>query len=873
MPVSTFDAHELSPGDSFLIKSPSKDDENLVKSVVYAGENLILYDKFYEKIRFDPVNDDSIITLLELAFNYSYLSSKQLEFPNIEPEITQKDYETRIHAWKSRIETLIKNILLPRKIVSKVFIPLRPSLIEVNTPIYRKFDPAKNPLQPKNFLRMISKFFSDQRVDISEILPVQIPKRDTVMLLHHMTVDRQWQSQSIPPEPNYLLYENFEDYEHAYLNWYEITHGSVSIQDARDFKNNIKVEFANHQTIGKIEKETQEKSQPDLIYSYDWVKGLKKPNDSINLDLFYEPTNPPEKENILAENMVFGVDKDEFLNQMIYFGEYQPKIKSNGPQHAFKVLHYPIKSYDQEELQNVINTNPFKIFNYCIDEKQLSSLLEATTNNTSPIVKLINSFNHIELNQYLDIADNSSCHAYRISYFFKLMMKYPKIRLFMLNIFKNPDNIDFLYRFVRIFLVLCHENIRLHKRPENCSHFSISVEQVHLLSILINLQLSPPFTEFDCELHRLCRVELANIASFLQNPIICVGLMKSLKNDVYSPTSFDICTLSSIPSDQILNLLLKDQILETVIEASEYKIGRYFLNSIMYMISGWFAHNFILQSRNFKQNVIFKISATASQFISIILNQYGRYVCQGNCPPQLDHINDILQVILHGYSKRFLPIINSIIRLMNQIKLTDSDSYYEGLAGSFLGQICVQALCGSNINVEECFEILMQCTNFPNFSSQILFNGEFVHLLLDNLITGTRKSMAAAWKIFNAAEKNKNAVISTFSLPDCQIKFQKMAETQNPFVFRKFCKFIMTLTRIGGFGLLDKFLPLIAPKMGSFACTIKNSYLIFGNSKAVRVMQQMLTKLFSSEIKSDFRSNLKHHLESLKFEMNKYKKL
>lgn len=836
-----------------------------LNGAVFIDKELVLYDKYYEPVKSQA--DDSTYTLLDKIFFNENLSIKDFSFPSIELENNKKNYGVSMSSWKLQLEKITNGIILPNIIVSKTFIPSFPSIIEPNTPIYRKFDPAKNPLQPKNLVSLISKITTDKKIDLNENFPQQLPKRDTLQFKHHVAVDKQWQSQLIPAEPNYLLYKTFEEYERAYQNWEEITRKQFEIPQypkVGDFRHIIKVDFAKSQQTEDFRPAKQENENNDDRYA--WVKKVDfSPGFDFQLEKLFEPIEKePEQKN---DYIVFGVNKEEFINDMIQYGVHKESLDASSPVHVFKYLENRVQDVDLTNVEQELHENPLKIFKY---DGDLDTMLQSIQQTSGWVLQstIANNFNNSTLMKLIDIAENSATHFYKVSLLFKKIISNPRVAACLFNEFKNPEKIDIFYKFIRIALAHAQENVQLYYIQHLRTDLSVAIEQIHFFSLLLDTNLVQVFTELHTNIYEFCRNTLKYISSQLENQIQVIGLWNTAQTDDYGEYSYEICALLSMHSELIYHQLFKDSF-SKMLEISEFKVGRYILNSIGYSNPGWFARNFITMSKDFKSRLASTINPTFSYFMSLLLDQYRVHLHRVNLPPQMDHISDILQPIIHDYSERLYPIVNVIIKIINDFIPKKKNQFFNDLCGSFISQICTLAVSKTTMSIERSFGILARCTKFPTYNSQILSNGEFVNILINGLLVGSKKSIHDAWKIFMALASTDASMDKIFKIADISSRFQRVAETEDPLVFQKFCKLIIKIYNTGGFQLLDKFLVLIDSKMGRFACTIKNSSILFGYSDTTKTMYEMLNIIYHKHGSSTFKTKMKKHLESVNFEFKK----
>jgi hypothetical protein len=200
---------------------------------------------------------------------------------------------------------------------------------------FRTFKATFWPLLPENYCDMLERVFQRRPIVPDEPFQYQIPKRELIYYHHHVSSEDQWQAQLIPREPFPGLYETYEEYRDAYMNWAIISSKSLTIPI---------VSVAEFQGIALLHpvprpqrRVVRSPSAPSLLIALDprrcqssmdlgWVKPLTHP---VNIDGLGTGRSYVAVSDRAVE--AFGMNSKAFVADHISFGISTTMLQTEGP--------------------------------------------------------------------------------------------------------------------------------------------------------------------------------------------------------------------------------------------------------------------------------------------------------------------------------------------------------------------------------------------------------------------------------------------------------------------------------------------------------------------------------------------------------------
>ena len=857
---------------------------------VYFDGEMQLFDKKYQKIKRTPIE---IPLTGPMSFDgyrpgATFPEFDSLIFPNFKNFNDFEDFCIALLTWKTKIKKFTDSVYTPYPLLTKTFIPSRPSIIERNTPIYRKFDQMNNPLMPKNIVKLHEYLLSSEDPDLEEKFPYQIPKKQPVFLKHQMTNESQWQTQMMPVEPQPLIYETFEDYEVAFINWFKATKECMKKEPIKpqEFQSILNINKTTlvkpkQMNIKKITEENKKIVHNEVDYS--WVKLVKRGRQffmkNYNFSKLVENNNvtSQKEENIKNNTIVFGVDKDTFISDFMKYGVHRDTLKAITTLTPFKSLSYYVnenadKKFDEfcESIKSETCTNlcGFLSIQYPLEKTRKYANILLTSKEFGK--KYGNIFSPTNLNTLFDLASYSDQNSIRASYFIEMLTSTPKSEI-VANYLLKKENVESLFKFTKLALCLSKDNVELFPIPTVKTEFALKVEQVHLASLLLSSPASKFYMIFECKLLDFCRRESLEIAKMIRNDVNIDELWRGVETNEPNEMTQIMFTLVSIHSENIIYALIGDKIFEKVIELSQYSIGRKFLFKIIFAKGGQIATHLIINDDKFTPETVPLINKASASILSLLIDEYSAFLLQRHCYAKIHQLNHILDAILHCYAPHLNPIIMSIIHIFANHKLVHQSetTYFDGIIGSFVAQVGILCTYNESVSFTDAMLMLEPCLSLSNCIEQILFNQPFVVKVMVEMNGASRKSAREAWKLFDKLVSKYANAQKALSLAGIDKPLAQIAASENPYTFRKFSDFIVTIANYDDPYILDMLESLLSGSFGRMACTYKNANKLFGNSpKAIQSIERMISKIVNTNGK--FMINLTTHLSSLGIEWRRF---
>ncbi|EAX95139.1 hypothetical protein TVAG_268760 [Trichomonas vaginalis G3] len=858
---------------------------SLTSEPAFFDERMYLYDKFYKlikRISYDA-NKKGPYSFESYTPNAKYPAFGLLRFPEYNQFDGPVEYHKTITIWKEKVLKFCTGVLLPSPILCKTFIPSRPSILDPSTPYYRKFDPKKYPLQPKNMIFLHEALLSDKPPNYYEVFPQQFPKRDEVVLADHLVNKMQWQSQMVVKEPLTLIYSNFQEYHEAFKNWMNLVTQRFCVQPpipVRQFKDILKMPKYEPMVSTKFKVDPQK--QKDMIKDmpdYSWVSSVKQkglpraPHIPKVLKIKYIPIVKTEYENII----VYGVMKETFKQDFIDYG-FDTKTKySEGPVYPFTYLVYHQKDKEsiraglKKIIKSIQPNDPYsilKFLDYEFNWDVLRLIVSSKIKGTKMLEVILTPPNFDLFKVILLYSQKSIDHSYRCSILLKILIYHSKFTNILPVLFQK-ENIHYLYQFTRLIMLTCDYNIPLHPVYGD-SEIAILIAQAHFASDLIASYIFQIDTQGERDINNICHKITAEIAKYFSIQENKERLFESLRSNEFTEESRCYCTLSIIFSERIIETLFSQDTINIILSILPYKVGKYFIYNCVYANTYKMALLFIRSSLSFNHNNLITVDHNTAYFLGYFIDCLPSFMfsCKGYSP--FDHVNRILQTTLNDLNQNLIPFVYSLVKFIsnvNSMKL-DSINLFQDLIGSAICRIDVQYNMEKNISYKNVLKFLKPISKIKFFPQKFLEAPDLVLAVMDQLESPNMVTMLGSWGIFKAACASQDLMHSILLIGGVDKRLQKLTSSENPYVISEFCIFIKNLGKHDA-KLLDLLESLIQPSMGRFACTIKNMDFLFADyAKTKKSINDMLMQVYS--VNSKFSTDLTPHLMSLQMDLRRY---
>ena len=855
------------------------------ESPVYVDGKMKLYDKNFDLITSQPINSifnkenpeeqhGGPFSFQSYTPNSVFPEFGLLQFPDYHLTDKKDEYIGSLIQWHKKALQFTSGILLPNPILAKTYETSRPSVFEKNSPEFRKYNPIKDNPTPKNLMFLHSKLF-EENPDLEEPFPQQIPRRDIVITKHQMTNENQWQSQMIAQEPLHLLYRNFEEFESAYKNWYVVCNSDIQTPPIRPHQF---VEILGIEKQPKIckEKFTFREAEHKQIIDYSWAENLGKAKCNFSLDRIKRKKKTSV--SIYPDNTItINVDRTDFISDMMDYGVHWAALSSPGTLNPSKYVYYEYMPEEDQKMEKFIQKiSPeistsellrFLFINY--DTTKFPKFLNSRSGKTLFKTILDSKIRPCHLRSLFEIAEYTDQFALRVALVFPSLTSSPN-SIDLANHLLMKENINDLYRFTKLEALLSKNLFQIYEPLEVQNEFSILVCQLHYASTLLSLPVSQFCMPFETQLLSFCKKTTKLVIEKLHDGTTIEHLWNSLKSDEVSHSSTLMEILESIPSDSIMLALTKNGLLDCIVKMTKYKIGRKFINKLIFTKGGKEAARLIRKSSDFTTSIIQEIDEVGAFIIAIYINEYSLFLRDVHCYVPLQNLNSILLQILVSYTPKFNPIIRTIVSTLctREFISPEDVGYYEGLIANFCGQICIQSTLDKTISVNDAIQILLPCIRLKAAVEQISNNQDFCALLITEMNGTDMKNVHKAWKLFQALASSMKLLTNVFRSPESGKALQAIATSENPLIFLKFSEFITMLADAPDNSVLDYIEKQITSSIGRIACTYKNSTKLFHDyPKTLNCTENMCVAVLNTN--GNFKQSLSNHLSSLGIDWKK----
>lgn len=462
----------------------------------------------------------------------------QIVFPNPNNFTSKEQYESALLTWFRQANRYLASVALPTPITSCFYVPSAPKIFtqeeKTNLLRYKTFKPNVWQLLPKNYLHMVDLLLSNEEIYPNIPFPEQIPKREPILYLHHITREPQWMGQMIPVEPKPFIYDNVNDYEKAYVNWSIITCDQLKkppippsqfgeIASLQCYYN------SKEETAGKsidkpsIKRKIKKKNKFPMkiikktksLIDLDWAKNkniVSKEMISSNLQNLFHVMIKPKKNitNLEPVVEVFGIkDKSAFVQEMVEYGYQSETLISSRPIHPIYFLFgtpATTLNYFEHLLYNPNNyTLPvfLKILDSDFTRDQFDTLLSNTVSNNINhgqvvVANLVDSFlnDQQKVMYLLAYSKRSLKHSICLSFLFRSLFNISTSYELFYTIIK-PSNIVLFYHIISKIAITSHRRITITPMITNFKNTPLmKINHLYLIQsflILFNENDNPEF--------------------------------------------------------------------------------------------------------------------------------------------------------------------------------------------------------------------------------------------------------------------------------------------------------------------------------------------------------------------------------------------
>jgi len=825
-----------------------------------------LYDVHYRKLHKKP-NDLQIgsfrkgpFSIPEYQVNQVYPTMQQFVYPNPGMFTEKEEYEAACKRWEVLMGNFTSTVFMPSPILSKFYVPKRPpKFVDVSTEM-RYFKQVLSPLLPKNHIELQQILLNPERpkLDSEKSFNDQIPYREEVKYKHQISFDLQWQSQMVPREPMFFLYDKFEDFEKAYQRWGNLAITSLNV---------VPIPPSQMLSVAKID-EIQRKApiENTLIETFEYpANNTEMPYQPLNERLFlpvfgsFMTQHNRIETQIVAKPKnyhVIGVDKNKFQNDMEEYGVDENSVFSRVPVcPLFSVELY--KSENEEKLlQDHFNLNwqdQFKLIKFLYIDFSIECYQRflMTKNKDYDVQSLIdNLLNSQTLEAFVSISKVTPQVMYRCALVLRTFFNGPKAEDLLKYIIENRKLAQLL-QLVRISSLMTSKGFEILPLPVSHSEDIVQICVLYLLSALVSFDIIPHFHPIQDFLLGLCKTMSISISS---------------KENIFESLSKEDCF------DSILSIiaLIPSHSLQTAVFSKNYRallemanhspkiekaLTRFTVCGSTLSMASIFHGGFSLSKED-----VYSLTPQLSNILVLSTINYYSYLQSNQSisnPVQL--FNSYLE-IASQYKPAYYYILKHFGQLFTDKMLINNSSLK---LETLVDRICTLAEDKSLMDTLTTFRLLIPIVSSYESQRRVLQQKSVYQSLVHSINEPDQVKLITAWSLFNRFSEYPMIYNEILTSTDTKIPGIFSSNPLIPTAVRELSNFLVTIIKKSDQLSNETITSVIREKVGSIAC-IHSRKQLAKFPEAQQAIENLVNEILSRE-KSTFKelaTTLKNYITS-----------
>lgn len=550
-------------------------------------------DRFYrpvKKLNFDAdapeYQKQNPITHVKIPLIY-HIQTDPAPFPEPADFRNRPDYVRAVKTWGEKLQLRMSSTFSPVPVTGEFFVPSGPKIFKAEEKTdpgrMRTFKPAIWPLFPANYMEMLKIIFTKRDVDPDKKFPHQVPKRDPILYKHHITSQKQWQSQMFTHEPVPELYDSYEEFELSYKNWQSVVLDEIMtpVMEPKHFATLLGLNLVKESTDAD---QTSSKKVHDQGH---WASALKPPKNMKRVmkwcrhaSKLIQKKKPKFKAPKLDVLMVTGLTDtpEQFVSDMTNYGD-NFKHDLGKPERPIAFLRRSEKSMLHELMyETVLNADTYdlpslmQLMECELDSSQLDKLMTKKLNGKAFANILTDPENSHIWKNLVPIADRSMDFAYRVSVFMDSIFYYDQSC--KLDEVWNPQGDLFRFRQLVVLLSFKHDaRTRILPILKSSVPRVDSINLVYFLSMFLEVMQKYHGARYYLDAMEKTREIAYALATDLKDP----NFLTAVRGNQNALTMLLSCN-----SRQIHRVLLGDDFLVWLNELSQKKFGVSILQTIIH---------------------------------------------------------------------------------------------------------------------------------------------------------------------------------------------------------------------------------------------------------------------------------------------------
>ena len=509
---------------------------------VYISSTMKPLNRFYQEITATPDAGDGPPSYFDL-FAYETVPLIYHDNPDAElvlpaPKMfTQKEEFTEaVFGWYDHCCRYFGGALLPQPVSSSFWLPEPPKIFsgeeKKSSARFRTFKAALWPLLPNNYMDMLDSILEAKPINPDEEFREQVPKREVIYHKHHMTQENQWMAQLVPPEPEPIAYDSFEEYQLAFRNWARVANASMEIplMESREFVTIAALDVVD-QGAGSFEVDETRGWFPSGN-NWKWVpeRVITQPQmiEASLARLFKEMNNEEKRDkpgNEVKAVTVFGVDRETFVQNIQEVGVYGT---NDGRQKRPGDVHWGLVRDNVEELKKMManaTSYDFSLIRQLLSNElspaQYDDVLAVKVNENKFAVFISGVLTNVAVfRNLITISNLTESYRYRIGYMLTALFKNdPNTKA--MAVLAQQDSCELLDALVR-FLNLSSPYSEPIIEPTKSSIKALQkINKCYLLSVFLSIMRQYAGARFYQDAREPCRkLSLQLVKAFENQQIV-----------------------------------------------------------------------------------------------------------------------------------------------------------------------------------------------------------------------------------------------------------------------------------------------------------------------------------------------------------------
>ena len=806
---------------------------------VFFLSNKKIYDKYYRKI-VTPLDLGEIFDKKELNIftkeEFSLFNNPNINFDFPFPRINEtikgyKEWQESLNKWYNKISSYLSSVLLPTPISGRFYLPSPPKIFnkeeKTNPARFRTFKCTLWPLLPKNYLEFVKTLISGQEFDENGLFPEQIPKREQILMKHHISCKKQWMAQLVPPEPQPLFYKTFEDYENSFLRWASITNEEIDLPPTPQDMSKI-ISIDNVKNIFNTSKKIII-SKPNISSTtfYERLSNFSPQNEEKLSNLLYKLLHHNENKNLEEEeeeekefeedNLViytFNFDKNAFIDDFIYNGCDLKTLQIHQPHHPNRFITFP--KFDSEEVCAEVSTKDeinWELINLLLENvfqpHQIEEYMKIKTLGkflATHLSLFFSDFNEFKL--LLKRAEKSISDKIHISFFIHQILRIDSDCKFF-EPFSNINNLE-IFQFVVELLSLTSSTVSNIIPLVSSESDDIKImNQFYLYSCLTRMYADLSISNFLDYIRIKCRELSYKCAELLINPNFRSTITDDLKENFLNDGTKIALMIVQSNSQHLHRLLCSNDFSNWLNLISISKNGTYFIQTLVHSDALYpLALLFLRYSWKDLLTKFDTFTPMICYFLRSVLNYLLDSIDKMNTQIRGVQILNIFNEIVLINKVHTSVLLVPIAKILSKTSLISD--FHHSMFKSLLTKVIDTLI--KKINIENRYIFRQQVTTLIILSKDaqvctvLSLNYKFIESLVTKLSDKDINVLLQAWELFMMilngtgflnelfikCEKNEknDKTICIFNVKNILSSLQLI---QNPISLRKFLNYCMNL--------------------------------------------------------------------------------